>query len=408
MFRPCSAIAVALAVAWGAVLVVVAPPGRAADVTAIDAETMSLTAGRGTTVYSDATASGGKAIALTGAVTIATTMPLPDSVRVVVRAKARRCFGAPIGRVSVDGVNIGTSPVTASAWTDYTATAPIGAGTHTIGISLINPLWFGCSRVLYVDTISVVAASVTTSPDVLTTAPVNNLPGWTHIFADDFTRDAALGSWANPSDPNRVVYVGAGGQQWLTYPQTYTDTYQHRPYRPDQVLSVSNGALDFYLHNVDGKPAGANPSPVLPSGTVYQTYGRYSARLKVDTPTLSEYHIAFLLWPKSELWPTDGEEDFPEGALSSTSHAYAHYARSTGGQNGVDTGVAFTDWHVYTLEWLPGHARFYLDDDLVLDSTKFVPAKPMRWQLQTETDGNGKNSGHLLVDWVSIWSYAGG
>ena len=309
MFRSCSAMVSAVAVVWGAVLVV-APPGRAAEATAIDADSMSLTAGKGTTVYSDPAASGGKAIALTGAVTIASTLTIPDSVRVVVRAKARPCFGAPIGRVSVDGVDIGTSPVTASTWTDYTATAAIAAGPHTIGVSFINPLWFGCSRVLYVDTISIVAAAVSTSPDVLTTAPVGNLPGWTHIFADDFTRDAALGSWANPSDPNKVVYVGSGGQQWLTYPQTFTDTYQHRPYRSDQVLSVSNGSLDFFLHNVDGKPAGANPSPVLPDGTQYQTYGRYSARLKVDTPTLSEYHIAFLLWPKSELWPNDGEIGF--------------------------------------------------------------------------------------------------
>ncbi|WP_264005476.1 carbohydrate-binding domain-containing protein [Mycolicibacterium sphagni] len=385
----------------------VAPPARAAAVTAIDAESMSVTAGKGTTVYSDATASGGKAIALTGAVTIATTLTIPDSVRVVVRAKAQQCFGAPIGRVSVDGVNVGTSSVTASVWTDYTATAPIAAGSHTIGVSLTNPLWLGCSRVLYVDTVSIVAASASTSPDILTTAPVANLPGWTHIFADDFTLDAALGSWANPSDPNKVVYVGANGQQWLTYPQTYTDTYQHRPYRADQVLSVSNGVLDFYLHNVNGQPAGANPSPVLPNGTQYQTYGRYSARLKVDTPTLSEYHIAFLLWPQSELWPNDGEEDFPEGALSSTSNAYAHYARAAGGQDGVNTGVAFTGWHVYTVEWLPGHVRFYLDDVLVLDSTKYVPSKPMRWQLQVETDGNGTDSGHLQVDWVSIWSYAG-
>jgi hypothetical protein len=397
----------AVAVVWGAVLVV-APPARAAEATAIDANSMSLTAGKGTTVYSDPTASGGIAIALTGAVTIASTLTIPDSIRVVVRAKARPCFGAPIGRVSVDGVDIGTSPVTASTWTDYTATAAISAGSHTIGVSFTNPLWFGCSRVLYVDTISVVAATVSTSPDILTTAPVGNLPGWTHIFADDFTRDAALGTWANPSDPTKVVYVGSGGQRWLTYPQTFTDTYQHRPYRSDQVLSVSNGALDFFLHNVDGKPAGANPSPVLPDGTPYQTYGRYSARLKVDTPTLSEYHIAFLLWPKSEQWPNDGEIDFPEGALSSTSHAYAHYARSTGGQDGVDTGVTFTDWHVYTFEWLPGHVRFYLDGDLVLDSTRYVPSKPMRWQLQTETDGNGTNAGHLLVDWVSVWSYAGG
>ncbi|NTY60238.1 carbohydrate-binding domain-containing protein [Mycolicibacterium sphagni] len=408
MFRSCSAIALAVAVAWGGVQVVVAPAARAAGTTAIEADAMSVLTGKGTTKYVDATASGGTALALTGAVTVATNLSLPDSVRVVVRAKARQCLGAPIGRVSIDGVDIGTSPVTAATWTDYTATAPIAAGAHTVGVSFTNPFWLGCSRVLYIDTVSIVAATASSSPDTLTAAPVADLPGWTHTFADNFTRDAPLGSWANLSNPTKVVYVGSDGQQWLTYPQTFTDTYQHRPYRADEVLSVSNGTMDFYLHNVAGQPAGANPSPVLPGGTQYQTYGRYSARLKVDTPTLSEYHIAFLLWPKSELWPNDGEEDFPEGALSSTSNAYAHYARATGGQDGVGTGVMFTDWHVYTIEWLPGHIRFYLDDDLVLDSTKYIPSKPMRWQLQVETDGNGTNSGHLLVDWVSVWSYAGG
>jgi hypothetical protein len=51
--------------------------------------------------------------------------------------------------------------------------------------------------------------------------------------------------------------------------------------------------------------------------------------------------------------------------------------------------------------------RLLLDDKPVLDSTKYVPTKPMRWQLQTETDGYGTHQGNLLVDWVSIWSYAG-
>jgi beta-glucanase (GH16 family) len=168
-------------------------------------------------------------------------------------------------------------------------------------------------------------------------------------------------------------------------PQTYTDTYQHRPYRPDQVLSVSNGMLTFNLHNVDGQPAGANPSSLPANGSQYQTYGRYSARLYVDTPTLSEYHIAWLLWPQSEKWPDDGEEDFLEGSLASTSSAFHHYARSSGGQDAVDTGVPFTGGHVYTIEWSPGRMRFLLDDTVVLESTKYVPSKPMRWQLQTGT-----------------------
>jgi len=406
MFRLFSAIVVVMAVAWGAVLAVAAPATAAAGVTSIEAEAMTVSPTSGAKIITDANASGGRALGLTGAVTVAANLTVPQSVSVVVRARGLQCWGAPVAAVIVDGVIIGRSPILASKWTDYTATANIPAGAHTISVKFANPQWFFCVRALYIDTVSIVAAT-STPPSDLTDAPVADLPGWKHILADNFTRDAALGSWANPSDPNKVVYVGADGQKWLTYPQTFTDTYQHRPYRADQVLSVSNGTLDYYLHNVDGQPAGANPSPILPNGTQYQTYGRYAVRLKADTATLSEYHIAFLLWPESELWPNDGEVDFPEGALSSTAKAFAHYARATGGQDGADTGKAFTDWHVYTVEWLPGHVRFYLDDNLVLDSTKYVPSKPMRWQLQIETDGNGTNSGHVLVDWVSIWSYAG-
>ncbi|KAA0104664.1 family 16 glycosylhydrolase [Mycolicibacterium sp. P1-5] len=405
MFRWCSASVLAMAVAWSLVLAV-APPAAAAGVTSLEAETMSLSTTKGAKIVTDAGASGGTALSLTGAVTLSTTLALPKSVKVVMRARGLQCLGAPVAAVFVDGAVIGRSPITATAWTDYTATADIPPGTHTIGITFVNPQWFFCARTLYIDTVSIVASTIT-QPGDLTEAPVADLPGWKHIMADNFTKDAPLGSWANPADPAKVVYVGADGQQWRTYPQTFTDTYQHRPYRADQVLSVSNGTLNYYLHNVDGQPAGANPSPILPNGTQYQTYGRYSVRLKADTATLAEYHIAFLLWPESELWPTDGEEDFPEGALSSTAKAFAHYARSTGGQDGVDTGKAFTDWHVYTVEWLPGHVRFYLDDALVLDSTKYVPSKPMRWQLQVETNGNGTNSGHVLVDWISIWSYTG-
>jgi len=90
--------------------------------------------------------------------------------------------------------------------------------------------------------------------------------------------------------------------------------------------------------------------------------------------------------------------------LAGTSNAFAHYARASGGQETVDTGSPFTDWHIYTLEWSPGRVRFLLDEKVVLETTKFVPSKPMRWQLQTETNGSGTHTGRLLVDWVSTWS----
>ena len=72
----------------------------------------------------------------------------------------------------------------------------------------------------------------------------------------------------------------------------------------------------------------------------------------------------------------------------------------------VNTQARFTDWHTYTIEWMPGRVRLLLDDTVVLNTTNWVPDKPMRWQLQTETNGAGTNSGNLMVDWVSVWTYS--
>jgi hypothetical protein len=238
--------------------------------------------------------------------------------------------------------------------------------------------------------------------------PVGDLQGWKQVFYDDFTKDAALGSWGSECDGNATVYTGAQGQQWKSYPKCYKDTYQKRPYRADQILSVKGGMLNFYLHSVDGQPAGANPSPVLNGGTQYQTYGRYVARFKVDTPSLKEYHIAWLLWPQSGEWPSGGEEDFPEGSLAESVGGFHHYSGGgacQGCQDAASSDFKYTDWHTYTMEWMPGHVRYLADDKVVLDTTKWVPDNPMRWQLQTETNGNGNNAGNLMVDWVAVYSY---
>lgn len=64
--------------------------------------------------------------------------------------------------------------------------------------------------------------------------------------------------------------------------ENYTDTFEHRSYQLGQVLSTHDGMLDFYLHNVNGVPAGANPSPQLVGTSGYQPYGRYSVRIKTD------------------------------------------------------------------------------------------------------------------------------
>ncbi len=244
--------------------------------------------------------------------------------------------------------------------------------------------------------------------------PVGDLPGWRQIFRDDFTVDAPLGSWGSQCDHQRIAYTGASGSQWRSYPSCFLDTYQKRPYRADQVLSVHDGILDFHLHKVDGVPAGANPSPLIKSGSQYQTYGRYAARFRVTgAAALSDYYVAWLTWPQSGNWngsgPGDGEIDFPEGHLNNTIGGFHHCLSNNSVNCGSAStgGATFSAWHTFIIEWTPQAVKFILDNQTVMNFTEpaQIPNTPMRWQLQTETNGPGTSeaSGHLELDWVAVY-----
>lgn len=237
--------------------------------------------------------------------------------------------------------------------------------------------------------------------------PVGDIPGWHQVVAEDFTRDSATGSWGTACDPDHVDYTGATGVRWRSYPRCYVDTGPRRAYRSDAVLSTHDGVLDFFLHPVDGVPAGANPSPILDNGTMsqYQVYGRYSARIRLDATDMSDYATAWLLWPADDANWQFAESDYPEGSLASNSFNAFHHFGGSGAQDAFGASTDRTGWHVYTQEWGPGFRRYYLDGTLIGTSTNQVYAQPERWQLQTETVGSGTSTGHLYVDWAVVYSY---
>jgi hypothetical protein len=250
--------------------------------------------------------------------------------------------------------------------------------------------------------------------------PLGNLSGWNQILADDFSVNSAVGSWGT-SDPSKVVYTGDHGGQWTEYPDGWpsTNTNGAPGYEPSQVLSTHDGVLDFSLHNVNGLPAGANPSPVMPSGIVagggsYQTYGMYSVRMKVqydDAHRLDDFHIAFLLEPQDGAAWASAESDFPEMTLNDGQVcAFAHYGPSTGNGSTQDAycqNIDMSQWHTFTQEWGPGYRSYSIDGQLIGTSTNQVWSGPERWQLQTEPSRiNDGDTGHVLVDWVTVYSMA--
>ena len=219
---------------------------------------------------------------------------------------------------------------------------------------------------------------------------------WKQAYAEDFTTNAALGSVLS-TYPQLGAYSG------------YSDTSGRGYYAPDKVLSVSNGNLDFWLHSEGGQPLVAT---VLPDGYQPHTTGRVSIRYK--TTNTDGYKFVGMLWPSSNDW-NEGEIDWPEGDLGSTVRpASAIPGTMSNGMMTFDSSIQqhsastqSSGYHVATTEWDHGAVRFYWDGALVSTTHSAVPTDPMRVTLQAETaiggDVPASASGHVDVDWVSIW-----
>lgn len=244
------------------------------------------------------------------------------------------------------------------------------------------------------------AAPSEAATDSLTAMPKGDLYSngrtWKQSYAEDFDRDARLGSVLREY-PEMQAYSG------------YSDTSGRGYYDPDKVLSVANGNLDFRLHTENGRPLVAT---VLPDGYAPHETGRVSIRYKTtDTPG---YKFVGMLWPTDDDW-NKGEIDWPEGDLDSTVRPAAAIPGTwSRGMMRFDSSVQrhtsttqSSGYHVATTEWDHGVVRFYWDDQLVSQTWSGVPKDPMRVTLQAETAITGDvpwwADGHVDIDWISIW-----
>ena len=181
---------------------------------------------------------------------------------------------------------------------------------------------------------------------------------------------------------------------------------------PD-IISVRNGVMNMRLHTENGAPQVAAPEPKINGNNeLNQLYGRYEMRFRADP--VSGYKLAWLLWPKSEIWPRDGEIDAPEGNLTGTISAFMHRQGATAGsdQAKFSTTAGFNDWHVLAYEWTPTRFEVFLDTKSIGCATARILNTPMRWVLQSETELNktypAQNAvANVQCDYVKAWRYTG-
>jgi len=205
-------------------------------VTSLQAENMTLPPSKYASIYSDSTASGGKAVALDEGGSLGTltgTVSFPSSVTsLTVVAKGDQCSGAPTMNVVLDSTTVMNQlPVSATGWTSYSATLANAAssGSHSLSIAFTNDYNnSSCDRNLYVDVTNfygsgIVPASpaptvsISPSPASVTAGSASTLT-WSSANASSCT---ASGAWSGSQPTSGSSSTGALNQN-STYTLTCT------------------------------------------------------------------------------------------------------------------------------------------------------------------------------------------
>lgn len=245
--------------------------------------------------------------------------------------------------------------------------------------------------------------------------PLGDLPGWTQVFAEPFDTALTEGEWEG-SDYYPNKFRAYGPSNLAPTNASWRDSSKHGRYMP-AIISVQDGYLREHVHTdpVSGKPFVAAIIPKRDDGSSSFMYGRFSVRARLAKMT--NYKVAWLLWPDGGDNNRDGEIDFPEINLwTDLLRGFCHYTDQDATlptQQGVykNTPFDYTRWHVYTIEWTPHQVVFVLDGATVKTFTgDRIPHVPMHWVLQTET-GIGVATpppsveGNVDIGWVAAWAY---
>jgi hypothetical protein len=312
--------------------------------------------------------------------------------------------GATGYQVQYSGTTSTGSPIAAVSLTSTTNTisvANLAAGTYSVKVAATSTASATASTGPWSANTTVSVAPPSTSPSGQP-MPVGNLNGWRQVFTDDFTTDVPLGS-----------FPAAVSSKWSAYPSPWRDSSKNGMYAPTKVVSISGGVLNKYIHtDANGQPLVAALLPKVPGSSKYgQDYGRYAVRFRADK--LDGYKMAWLLWPDSEVWPRDGEIDFPEkNFASSTVEGFVHRQGATSGsdQYATKAPMDINQWHTTVIEWSPNLVRFLLDGVEIGRTTERIPNTAMHWVIQTETMitsvmPSPAVAGNVQIDWVAAWQY---
>ena len=340
---------------------------------------MVLSPSTGGRIVTDSTASGGLALALTSTATASTTVTLPYSTELVIRTKATLNNGAPTMKLSIDGVPVTTVVVNSTAWSDYTVTGVIPAGTHVISLGSSNAT---LRRSLYIDKMTSMSGSL----------------------VEEFS--GAVGT-----APNTSSWTPKTGSGWDSGVEAYTPknvTLDGQGHLVIQALKTRTGYTSGWIES---------------KNKVSYGYGTITARIKV--PKGQGLWPAFWLKGADEdtvAWPKSGEIDIAEMPSTTTAIYSTLHGPISGTTNTQQVQLVSAvpdlsaDYHNYWVRHLENEITFGVDDQILGTLTpQSLPAgatwvynRPMQAILSLAVGGSWAGAPNsstpfpssMAVDWV--------
>ena len=289
----------------------------------------------------------------------------------------------------------------ADSWVSWPVTSAVPATGGEVNLRVYNPTsaWMGfvtreggSSKALYMVITTEPATSASPSG---VPVPVGDRPGWRQVWSDDFSGTELGHGWG--------AYSGAIPSMPLGV------------WDPSHVV-VRDGKLTLRGYR---EGSGFVTGGVMNTVGGQSTYGKYEVRFRMNKGNGVKY--VALLWPKSGIWPGDGEIDFVEDGGGDRSSATGTVIWSDNGKDKEqlqhEVFSDFSQWHTLGVEWTPGKLVYTLDGHTwgAVESTN-VPDGPMSLALQTEAgscnqwmtclDSSTPMNVDMEIDWVSVWAQA--
>src|SRR5437879_2492184 len=267
-----------------------------------------------------------------------------------------------------------------------------------------------CSKATLVGVATLALASLCT--------PSYGAGTFTLVYQDSFNESVPLGAFSGCAGDGDFKCAGlqaAHPHYYDTlgaYPDGWPDTATQRGYaqggyyRPQSTISViksssGDGQLEVKMtsERTTNKVAAVVPRPCM-----NLRYGKFSERFIVRTRTPG-FKMAHLRYTPNEVDYPEAGGDFSSDPISAFTHGFA--------ESGADVApsTAWTGWHSYSFEVMPGQIKFYYDNALVQTVDADFP-DAADWILQNESALNNVQApagSSVTIDttWVGCYKYGG-